>query len=347
MTKLHSATSSTAEPSDSEGKPPAGTTDLGFQAIVGRSAAIENALALSRLAARERSTVLIVGPTGTGKELFARAIHYAGPTSGEPFIAVNCAAIPDVMLESELFGHEEDAVPGAPRKQGLIEVAAAGTLFLDEVSALPRALQPRLLRAIEAGRIRRRGGRSEVEIGCRIVATSSYSLDDAVARGEFRDELFQRLNRFRINLPPLRERGADVELLARHYLRRLAGDQGGEPKELAPDALAALVLHSWPGNIRELRNVIERAALVSEGPAIHAAHLTIQRRTSVAATSSNEAAAGEIRLPRSGKLLAEIEWEAIALTMQFTGGNQSAAARMLGISRVTLARKMGDRTPPA
>lgn len=318
--------------------------DFGFQTIVGDSAAIQNALALSRLAARERSTVLIVGPTGTGKELFARATHYAGPTSGEPFIVVSCAAIPEEMLESELFGHEEEAFPGAAPKQGLIEVAGAGTLFLDEISALPRALQPRLARAIEKGRIRRRGGRTDVEIRCRIVAASSDNLERAVAQGDFREELLQELNRFRVNLPPLRERGGDVELLAHHYLHRLAEKQGGKPKELAPDAVAALSVHSWPGNIRELRNVIERAALAAEGPVIHAAHLTIQRRTSVAATASNDETAGEIRLPRSGKTLAEIEWEAVALTMQFTGGNQSAAARMLGISRVTLARKMGGRT---
>lgn len=340
-------TSPAAKPAGSESGLYPGVTDLGFQTVIGNCAAIRNAVALARLAARDRSSVLIVGPTGTGKELFARAIHYAGPTSGEPFIVVNCAAIPEVMLESELFGHEEEVMPGAPRKQGLIEVAGAGTLFLDEVSALPRTLQPRLLRAVEAGRIRRRGGRSDVEIGCRVVATSSYDLDAAVSRGDFREELFQRLNRFRVNLPPLRERGGDVEVLARHYLQGLAEDHGGKPKELAPDAAAALALHGWPGNIRELRNVIERAALAAEGPAVHAAHLTIQRRTSVAATSSDTETAGEIRLPRSGKSLAEIEWEAIALTMQFTGGNQSAAARMLGISRVTLARKMGDRTPPA
>jgi DNA-binding NtrC family response regulator len=321
--------------------------DFGFQTIIGKSAAIQNAVALSRLAAQDRTTVLIVGPTGTGKELFARGIHYAGPTSGEPFIAVNCGAIPEVMLESELFGHEEDVFPGARRKQGLIEVAGAGTLFLDEVSALPRALQPRLLRAIEQGRIRHRGGRSDIEIACRIVAASSYNLEDSVAQGDFREDLYQRLNRFRVNLPPLRERGGDVELLAHHYLQRLAAEHGGEPKQLAPDAVAALTVHSWPGNIRELRNVIERGALVAEGPAIHATHLTIQRRTAVAATSNSDEAAGEIRLPRSGKTLADIEWEAIALTMQFTGGNQSAAARMLGISRVTLARKVGDRGLPA
>jgi two-component system response regulator AtoC len=321
-------------------------TRFGFQTIVGKSAAIQNAVELSHLFAQDRRTVLIIGPTGTGKELFARALHYAGPTASDPFIVVNCAAVPEVLLDSELFGHEEDAFPGAREKRGLLEVAGAGTLFLDEISELPRGHQPKLLRVLEERRYRWPGGKGEVEIACRIAAASTRSLEEAVGRGEFREDLFQRLNESRINLPPLRERGGDVELLARHYLDRLAQEQGGEPKELAPDAIAAIALHSWPGNIRELRNVIERAALVASGPLIHATHLTIQRRISVPASSSGDDAAGEIRLPRSGKTLEAIEWEAIALAMQFTGGNQSAAARMLGISRATLARKMGDKTSP-
>ncbi len=200
---------------------------------------------------------------------------------------------------------------------------------------------------LEERRFRRPGGEREIGIDCRIMADSTQSLESAVARGDFQEDLFNRLSTFCISLPPLRERGGDVELLARHYLARLAEEQGSEPRELTPDAVAAMTLHSWPGNIRELRSVIERAAFVADGPMIRAAHLTIQRRTSVAATSSIEEAAGEIRLHRSGKTLEEIEWEAIALTLQFTAGNQSAAARLLGISRVTLARKVGDRTSPS
>jgi DNA-binding NtrC family response regulator len=319
---------------------------FGLQPIVGKSAAIQNAVELSRFFAQDRRTLLILGPPGTGKELFARAIHYASPAAGEPFIVVNCATIPEIMLQSELFGHEAGAFPGARERRGLMEVAGAGTLFLDEISELPRGLQPGLLRVLEEGRFHRPGGDREIEVCCRIMA-ASQNLETAVARRGFREDLFHRLNGSRINLPPLRERGGDVELLARHYLAQIAAEQGNEPKDLAPDAIEALMVHSWPGNIRELRNVIERAAMIADGPVIRAAHLTIQRRTSVAATSRVDEAAGEIRLPRSGKTLEEVEWEAIALTLQFTGGNQSAAARMLGISRITLARRMGDRTPPS
>lgn len=322
-------------------EPSHGTSGLGFQNVIGTSPAIREAIRQARLVAQQRTTVLLVGPTGTGKELFARGIHYSGPGAGEPFVAVNCAAIPETMLESELFGHERGAFTDArSQKRGLMEVAGAGTLFLDEVTELPRTLQPKLLRVLEERRIRRLGGVQEVEIHCRIIAASNRSLEDQVARGELREDLFYRLNVFRINLPPLREREGDLEALARFYLDRLAQEHRTRPRELAPDALAAIRVHSWPGNIRELKNVIERAALLSEGPEIRAEHLMIQRRTSIPASSSAAVPAAEIRIPPEGKTLEEIEREAIALTLQLTAGNQSAAARILGISRPTLARKL-------
>ncbi|HXT48739.1 MAG TPA: sigma 54-interacting transcriptional regulator [Gemmatimonadaceae bacterium] len=337
--------------------PPGSSTDgasrqspLGLESIVGSSAALGDALDRARKVAGSRlTTVLIVGETGTGKELFARGIHYAGPTRGEPFVAVNCAAIPETLLESELFGHERGAFTDArAQKRGLMELASTGTLFLDEIGEMPPRLQPKLLRALEERRVRRLGGLQEIEISCRIIAAANTALHDAVTRLEFREDLYYRLNVFRIALPPLREREGDVELLARHFLIDLARQQQLEPKTLEPDAIAALRAHTWPGNIRELKNVIEHAAILSDGSAIHADHLMIQQRTMLPATRAS-GPVREIRIPPEGKALDAIEKEAVQMTLQITRGNRSAASRILGISRPTLARKMreyGIHHPP-
>jgi DNA-binding NtrC family response regulator len=318
--------------------------DIGLESIVGESEALRDALDHARRVASSRlTTVLIVGETGTGKELFARGIHYSGPSRGEPFVAVNCAAIPESLLESELFGHEKGAFTDArAQKRGLMELAGSGTLFLDEVGELPPRLQPKLLRALEERRVRRLGGLEEVEIGCRIIAAANLSLYDAVARLEFREDLYYRLNVFRITLPPLRERTGDVALLAHHFLRELAHQQQLPPRDLEPHALAALKAHTWPGNIRELKNVIEHAAILSDGNTIGAEHLMIQRRTVLPATHQPAEPVRGIQIPPEGKPLHVIEREAVELTLQITRGNRSAAARILGISRPTLARKMRD-----
>jgi transcriptional regulator with PAS, ATPase and Fis domain len=316
---------------------------IGLESIVGESATLRDALDRARKVAASRlTTVLIVGETGTGKELFARGIHYAGPSRGEPFVAVNCAAIPETLLESELFGHERGAFTDArAQKRGLMELAGAGTLFLDEIGELPPRLQPKLLRALEERRVRRLGGLQEIEVNCRIIAAANTSLHDAVTRLEFREDLYYRLNVFRIALPPLREREGDVELLARHFLIELARQQELDPKTLEPDAVAALREHTWPGNLRELKNVIEHAAILSDGQTIRADHLMIQQRT-VLPASRGGAPLREIRIPPEGKSLDAIEKEAVQLTLQITNGNRSAAARILGISRPTLARKMRE-----
>jgi transcriptional regulator with PAS, ATPase and Fis domain len=325
-----------------------GGLQIGLESIVGGSDALRDALDRARKVASSRlTTVLIVGETGTGKELFARGIHYSGPSRGEPFVAVNCAAIPESLLESELFGHERGAFTGAQaQKRGLMELAGAGTLFLDEIGELPPRLQPKLLRALEERRVRRLGGLEEVEIGCRIIAAANLSLYDAVARLEFREDLYYRLNVFRITLPPLRERQGDVELLARHFLGELAEQQQLAPKVLESGALAALRAHTWPGNIRELKNVIEHAAILSDGRSIGAEHLMIQHRTVLPATRQADGPARAIHIPPEGKPLHIIEREAVELTLQITGGNRSAAARILGISRPTLARKMRELDVP-
>ena len=322
------------------GAPAAASSVFAFQTILGHSRAIRDAINLAqRVAASRRTTVLLIGETGTGKELFARGIHYAGAAANEPFVAINCAAIPEALLESELFGHEKGAFTGAQaRKQGLLELAGEGTVFLDEMHQLPRPLQPKLLRALESRRVRRLGGLAEVEIQCRVMAAASPLLEQVVASGEFREDLFYRLNVFTITMPPLRDRLEDVEPIARQFLNDVTREYQ-QRKTFSDDALAAMQTHRWPGNVRELKNVIERAAILSaDSPLVRAEHLMIQRRSSLPAAT--ESPGREIRIPDEGMRMEAIEREAVAITLRLTGGNQSAAARILGISRPTLVKKM-------
>ena len=323
------------EPAQRVGTPRAPA--FGFDRIIGRSRALNEAIALARTIAQARlASVLLVGETGTGKELFARGIHYEGPNPSGPFVAVNCAAIPESLLESELFGHEPGAFTGAAgRKLGLMELAMGGTLFLDEVHHLPRVLQPKLLRVLEERTLRRVGGTHEIAVACRVIAATNHSMEEAVAKGEFRDDLFYRLNVLRVEIPPLRLRGGDVELLARHFIGELAREHDRPSKELTDAAIELLVAHEWPGNVRELKNVIERAVVLGGAdPELDARHLVLQRRTAAA----GQRAIGEIAIPPEGKTLQQVEREAVQLTLRLTNGNQSHAARLLGISRPTLAR---------
>jgi transcriptional regulator with PAS, ATPase and Fis domain len=257
---------------------------------------------------------------------------------------VNCAAIPETLLESELFGHERGAFTDArTQKLGLIELAGSGTLFLDEIHHMPYSLQPKLLRVLEERKIRRLGGLEEFKIKCRLIAATNVRLEDAVARQEFREDLFYRLNVFRITLPTLRERPEDIEPLARYFLEMFAREHSRKPKELSREALDALREHFWPGNIRELKNVIERAAILAGSAAlVRVEHLMVQQRTARPARSNGTNTAGEIHIPLSGRSLADIEREAVRITLQLTRGNQSEAARLLGISRPTLARKIRE-----
>jgi two-component system response regulator AtoC len=310
--------------------------------VLGGSAALRDAIDLAlKVATTRTTTVLLVGETGTGKELFARGVHLASQACREPFVAVNCAAIPESLLESELFGHEQGAFTDArSQKRGLLEMAGRGTLFLDEIGEMPASLQPKLLRVLEERRVRRLGGVTEQKVDCRIIAGTNVRLDDAVADGSFRNDLFYRLNVFRIELPPLRERLEDVAVLAEHFLEQVAREQEQPPKRLSPEALTALREHHWPGNVRELKNVLERAAILAGGELIHARHVMLQSRTTASADARSVAPLGAIQIPPDGKSLDEIEREAIQLTLLLTRGNLSAAARILGVSRPTLARKM-------
>ncbi|MEO7454876.1 MAG: sigma 54-interacting transcriptional regulator [Gemmatimonadaceae bacterium] len=319
-----------------------------FDRVIGGSAGLRDTIsAARRLAQTHSSTVLLIGETGTGKELFARGIHCEGHNAGAPFVAINCAAIPDTLLESELFGHESGAFTGAGnRKVGLMELAGTGTLFLDEVHQLPMHVQPKLLRALEERRVRRLGGHQEIEIECRIIAASNVSIEHAVEDGSFRADLFYRLNVLRLDIPPLRDRRDDVETLARHFLDVMCREHGAPLKHLTPDALELLRTHAWPGNVRELKNVIERACVVGGSNArVEQTHLSIQRRVARLTGLSGAPLAGEIEVPLAGKPLRDIEREAVQLTLRATSGNQSKAARLLGISRPTLARIMREGMP--
>ena len=323
-------------------QPALGSVANAFDCIIGDSDALTEAKQHARrVAASPGTTVLLVGETGTGKELFARGIHSEGANGREPFVAVNCAAIPDTLLESELFGFEPGAFTDARKaKRGLFECAENGTIFLDEISELPRALQPKLLRVLEDRRFRRLGGTAEHAVGCRVIAGTNRTLESAVASDEFRSDLFYRLNVFRIELPPLRVRGADVIAIAEDILRQIAARRGDSVAALDPDTKALLQRHRWPGNIRELRNVIEQASILSNGRSIRPGDLRISRRESVPVTSATVSAVGTITIPEEGKTLEDVEREVIRLTMVITGGNAAAAARILGISRPTLLRKM-------
>lgn len=302
-----------------------------FADLIGSSPALIATLEKAhRILPRGDVTVLITGETGTGKELLARALHDGGPRAAGPFVAVNCAAIPANLLESELFGHERGAFTDAYQaKPGLMEEADGGTLFLDEIGHLPLPLQGKLLRALEEKRIRRVGATESRSVDVRIIAATHVDLAEAVRQGEFREDLYYRLNVITLSLPPLRERGDDVELLARSFLHTLARRYGLPEPTLTPEVLAALKSHSWPGNIRELRHAIERALLLSGPGTLDANELT---PSTPARPQSLDAALA------SGLPLRRIVQLAVRAALERHGGNKSAAARELGISRQRLLR---------
>jgi DNA-binding NtrC family response regulator len=273
-------------------------------------------------------TVLLTGETGTGKELVARAIHYNGPRRGAPFVDINCAAIPEQLLESELFGHEKGAFTGATvAKPGLFELANGGTLFLDEVGHLPLVLQGKLLRALEERSIRRVGGTRAIAIDVRIIAATHVELAAAVARREFREDLFHRLNVVPIELPSLRARRDDIPLLARHFLARFAGEYGLPVPTLSTEAERTLSRREWSGNIRELRNLMERTLLLTPKRALDASDFAEPAPMS----SSDDG----IPFPAT---MAAITRAAANAMLAYCDGNKSEAARRLGISRPRLQR---------
>jgi DNA-binding NtrC family response regulator len=296
---------------------------LGMTAII-RSAPMRQLMRIVERIAKSNAAVLITGETGSGKELVARAIHHHSLRCNRPWVDVNCAALPDHLLESELFGHEKGAFSGADSlKQGLFEVAHTGTLFLDEIGELDLKMQVKLLRVLDGTPYYRLGGTRKVTSDVRIVAATNVDLKEAVEKGAFRRDLYHRLDQARLEVPPLRARHEDVEALARFFLNREAPHLN-----FTPAAMQALRGHSWPGNVRELRNTVVKSALAAEGDEIELADLP--EGIDPEATSRNT----------GGRTLDELEQQAIYEALSETGGRQDRAAQILGISQRTLIRKL-------
>jgi two-component system response regulator AtoC len=318
---------------------------VAFQNVVGSSPSLRRAIHLGCKVANHTATnVLLNGETGTGKELFARGIHYSGPNAGDPFVAINCSAIPEHLLESELFGHERGAFTGADTlKKGLLEFAGSGSVFLDEIGELPSSLQPKLLRVLEERKVRRVGGLREIEIGCRVIAATNRDLSDFVKDSRFRADLYYRLSIFRLELPPLRDRVGDIDLLARFFLDTLCRDHEVRPKQLSAATLALLRAYAWPGNVRELKNTMEGALIVCDGDLVQPEHLPkfLQGKSNgTAASVQTTAELNAIRIPEHGLRLDEAEKQLLEATLRLAEFNQSLAARMLGVSRPTVIRMM-------
>jgi DNA-binding NtrC family response regulator len=308
-----------------------------FRNIIGKSAQMQQIFDLITQIAPTRSTVLINGQSGTGKELVAKAIHAASTRAEAPFMAVNCGNIPHDLLESEIFGHVRGAYTGATNsKKGLFEVADGGTLFLDEVATISMEIQAKLLRVIQEREFRRLGGLENIKVDVRILAATNTDLQNAVRDGKFRDDLFYRLNVIAIKIPPLCERAEDIPLLVEHFIRRFATENAKEPCSLDPGALKVLLDYDWPGNVRELENVIERAVVLSQGKVITADLFPKNLTASLTEAST--------RFPGDGlplkERVASFEKSLILVALEKTDWNQKKAAQLLSVNATTLSEKL-------
>ena len=311
--------------------------EYSFHQILGKSKSMQAVFELIRRVADSPTNVLITGESGTGKELVAKAIHYNSDRRDAPFVPVNCAAIPEQLLESELFGHMRGSFTDAKvDKRGLFEEAQKGTLFLDEISELPLMLQAKLLRAIQEREIRRVGATKSIPVDVRIIAATNLNLVDEVKHKRFREDFYYRLNVIELRLPPLRERREDIPILVDAFLKKCAAARGRQVKGLSEPALAMLADYAWPGNVRELENVIERAVTLSHGDVIGAEDLPLQVQGARGDRRILDEAA-ERTLP-----LHEVEKEYIVKILEKTGGNKYQAAHVLGIDRKTLYRKLAE-----
>jgi len=307
-----------------------------FGELVGNSAPMREIYALVEQVASSSASVLITGESGTGKELIARTIHQLSPRRDKPFIGINCSAIPESLMESELFGHEKGAFTGAAsRRAGCFELADGGTLLLDEIAEMPAMLQSKLLRVIEERSVRRLGSRKEIEVDVRLLAATNQDPQGAIRKGTLREDLLYRLNVVRINLPPLKDRKEDLPLLAQYLVTKLAEKHDRPARFLSPGALSVLQYHAWPGNVRELRNVIERAVVICSGEQIerhHFAPYPIDQRERLRAEDT-------ISFP-VGTPIEEVERQMIIRTIKKTNNNKTRAAELLGISLKTLHNKL-------
>ncbi len=314
--------------------------ELAATTIVGASPAIRDTVALvGKLAVSGANAILLTGESGTGKDLVARALHYQSPRSHSPFVAVNCAAMPDTLMESELFGHEKGAFTDARfLKKGLFELADGGTLYLDEIGELKTSLQAKMLRVLESLTFRRVGGSRDITVDLRVVAATNRDLDAAILTGEFRRDLLYRLRVIEVTLPPLREHREDIEALVHHFLRQFTLKFHKPGMSVSPVALDAMTRYDWPGNVRELKNAIERAVILEDGNELRTNYLPSQL---LRATESAPAAeASGFTLPLGGVTLEHVEESLVRQAMGMAAGNQTRAAQLLGLSRDALRYKL-------
>jgi len=312
--------------------------DLSFGNMVGKSAAMQGVFSMALKVARFDSTVLITGESGTGKELVAQGIHRESERQAGPMVPVNCASIPESLMESELFGHVKGAFTGADKdKQGLFEMAQNGTLFLDEVGDIPISLQPKLLRVLQENEIRPVGGNKARTVDVRVIAATSKNLETEIAGGNFREDLFYRLNVVPIGLPPLCERAEDIPLLCRFFINRLNENLGSGIKGITSEAMAMLMRHEWPGNVRELENAIERAIVLTDGPSLEKHDFSFSNVGGMHSEldSGKEGDGFSLKVAR-----ARLEERMIRKALTATDGNRTHAAHMLEISHPSLLSKM-------
>jgi DNA-binding NtrC family response regulator len=319
----------------------------GTPTLIGETPSMQAVKRLIDTIAPTDASVMILGETGTGKELIARNLHDKSQRSGQSFIPVNCGALPENLVESELFGHRRGAFTGADtHRKGLFEVANGGTLFLDEVGELDKSVQVKLLRFLESGEIRRVGENDPFRVDVRVLCATNRDLRDMIATDQFREDLFFRINTFEIPLPPLRERKPDIPLLAQHMLTRFSSRRSGVGSTLTPAAIEMLMSHEWPGNIRELANAIERATILAGGGPIGPEHLPTQvpaRRPQPGSSMGSPAVAGpHFQVPEGSPTLRDIEMKYIQMILEKHNGNKPAASKELGISLKTLYNKINQ-----